>query len=162
MIIECADKSLPAEVDACDFSFEITCVAVPPFDGPSIERVIPVAPYRKSYGVNPERYRSYVRRDNRALFFTRNSIQLLGYVAISQSWNNYAQIDDIAVDVSARRLGIGRFAPRVKQIPPKCQILCIVLYSHSKMPPDRGPGQTRNNLYQRQRGARNLESGSRS
>ena len=108
MIIEQANAPLPEEAEACNFSFEVTCEAAPPFEGSSIERIVPVAPYRKSYPLDPERYCSYTGRDDRALFVAWDEAKFIGYVAVAQSWNNYAQIDDISVDVSARRKGAGR------------------------------------------------------
>ncbi len=95
-------------MEASDFSFEVTCEAIPPFDRSSIEHVVSVPSYRKSYGIDAEHYRSYVGQDHRALFVARNDASLLGYMALSRSWNNFALVDAIALDVSARRLGIGR------------------------------------------------------
>ena len=108
MIVAQANAPLPEEAEVCNFSFEIECEAAPPFEGCSIKSVVPVAAYRKSYPVDPERYISYIARDDRALFVARKETKFIGYAAVSKSWTNFAQIDDIAVDVSARRSGAGR------------------------------------------------------
>jgi ribosomal protein S18 acetylase RimI-like enzyme len=108
MIIRQANAPLPDEAEACNFSFEVTCEVAPPFEGSAVERIVPVAPYRKSYPIDAERYRAYIGRDDRALFVAWDEAKFIGYVAVARSWNNYAKIDDIAVDVSARRLGAGR------------------------------------------------------
>jgi streptothricin acetyltransferase len=34
--------------------------------------------------------------------------RLAGQIILRENWNNYAYIDDIAVDVAFRRLGVGR------------------------------------------------------
>lgn len=45
---------------------------------------------------------------NKAIFFAYGDGELAGQIILSQSWNGYAYMDDIAVDSRFRQCGIGR------------------------------------------------------
>lgn len=106
MIVEPAGASFADEARDRDFSFIVASEAVPPFDGPGLGRVVPVAPYRKSYPFDA--HEEHRRGGDRMLMVAREAGAMLGYVAASRAWNGYARIDGIAVDSSARRRGAGR------------------------------------------------------
>ncbi|MCY1373078.1 dTDP-fucosamine acetyltransferase [compost metagenome] len=65
-----------------------------------------MAPCRKTYDADPAELLEAAAECDAALFVARAEGRLLGYIALSISWNGYAEIDDIAVDASARRLGV--------------------------------------------------------
>lgn len=101
-IVVTRERRLPAhELAACDFSFVVEEETLPPYDGPAIVNVAAVAPYRKAYE-DPG-----VHKPGEILFAARRAGVLCGYVIVSRGWNNYCQIEDIAVDRRARRLGVG-------------------------------------------------------
>lgn len=106
MIVEPADVSFADEARGRDFSFIVAREAVPPFDGPGLGRVVPVAPYRKSYPFDA--HEEHRRGGDRMLMVAREGGVMLGYIAASRARNGYVQIDDIAVDAPARRHGVGR------------------------------------------------------
>lgn len=91
------------ELEACDFSFLVREEALGPFDGTDIQAVVPVTAYRKSY----EAVTCLEAAEGQALYVAREAGVLRGYVLVARAWNNYAQIEDIAVDRDARRLGVG-------------------------------------------------------
>ncbi|WP_181259105.1 GNAT family N-acetyltransferase [Pseudoduganella armeniaca] len=95
----------------CDFSFDVTAVAVPPFSGNDIAATVAVAPYRKDYGGGDD----LVPEPDGVLLVAHSpaavdggSTTVLGYVLLSRDWTGLALVDDIAVDRASRGLGIGR------------------------------------------------------
>lgn len=106
MIIEPAGDRFVLDFEACDFSFEITSEVLPPFDGPGLGGIAELEAYRKTYDTNPAELMETAAEDDAALFVVRDADRMLGYIALSISWNGYAEIDDIAVDASARRSGV--------------------------------------------------------
>lgn len=90
----------------CDFSFEVTAELEEPFDD---MRSVPVKPpYLKNYGFDADELVEHMNNSAGALFVARADNCLVGYLAVSQSWNEYAVIDDIAVDVPYRGSGVSR------------------------------------------------------
>lgn len=95
----------------CDFSFDVTAVALPPFDGDNIGTVGAVMPYRKDYGAGED---LEPEADGVLLVArTRNSAPdgtapVLGYLLASRDWTGLALVDDVAVDRTSRGLGVGR------------------------------------------------------
>ncbi|WP_430384218.1 GNAT family N-acetyltransferase [Archangium violaceum] len=109
MSIKRADAACLARLAHCDFSFEVTAEATGPFDGDSIGPIVPVVPcYIKSYGFDPDELADYLGRTDRTLFVAEAEGCPIGYAAVSQGWNHYAIIDDIAVDAAHRRFGAAR------------------------------------------------------
>lgn len=88
----------------CDFSFDVVVERCEPYeDG----RTIPVEPpYRKTYDFSADELAGYVEDLSRELFVAQVNGNTIGYVALSQGWNNYAVVEDVAVDVSHRGMGI--------------------------------------------------------
>ncbi|MGO1068688.1 GNAT family N-acetyltransferase [Lysobacter sp. CA199] len=78
-------------------------------DGAIGYEAIPVAPYQKRYdqGTDAEELREYLGDEDCAAFVAIDSGAVIGRLLLSKSWNGYALIDDIAVDVGARRGGAG-------------------------------------------------------
>lgn len=106
MIVEPADGRFVTDFAACDFSFDVTAEVLPPFDGPGLGGIRELEAYRKTYDTNPVELMEAASDDDAALFVVREADRMLGYIALSISWNGYAEIDDIAVDASARRAGV--------------------------------------------------------
>lgn len=101
---------LPAgeEAAGCDFSFDVTCEARPPFDGPGLGPVVAVPPYRKSYGFDSEEITAAAAADGSLLAVLRCDGRFGGYLLASVAWNGYGLIEDLAVDRSLRGMGAGR------------------------------------------------------
>ncbi len=97
----------PAALSGCDFSFEVTEELVPPYENP-FQHVAAVSPYCKKYELVESDFILEEAYDDRLLLAAGEADRLQGYILASKSWNNYVQIDDFAVDRSARHLGIGR------------------------------------------------------
>jgi GNAT superfamily N-acetyltransferase len=97
----------PVDLDGCDFSFDVTCVALPPFSGTGIERVAPISPYCKTYPLDPELFTVGEGADRR-LAVAEQGGRVVGVVLVSKAWNGYASVDMLAVDRPSRGRGIGR------------------------------------------------------
>ena len=108
MKIERADVSFPGKADAADFSFVVDSEAVPPFDGPTITAVRPLTPYRKSYERAVGRDDIAATDGGHVVFVATDAGRLIGYIVLSRKWNGFASIDELAVDIPARRSGAGR------------------------------------------------------
>ncbi|MEW6644145.1 MAG: GNAT family N-acetyltransferase [Pseudomonadota bacterium] len=107
LIIERVRRLILADIAACDFSFEITSEMTPPYED-SFRDVTAVAPYRKAYEFEADLFSREENSDDRLIIVARDPHQVRAYLCASRSWNNYAQIDDFAVDRSMRRSGVGR------------------------------------------------------
>lgn len=89
-----------------DFSFEVTAELAEPFDGARTAPVEP--PYRKNYGFDTDELAEYLNMPDGGLFVAQMNGCPIGYLIVSQSWNNYAVIEDIAVDAPHRGSGVAR------------------------------------------------------
>lgn len=108
VIVEPADGRFVSDFAGCDFFFEVTSEALPPFTGPGLGDVAPVESCIKTYGSDPDELVETAAGPDAALFTARLDGQLAGYIALSKAWNGYAEVDDIAVDKDARRAGVAR------------------------------------------------------
>ncbi|KRW65235.1 streptothricin acetyltransferase [Pseudomonas sp. TTU2014-096BSC] len=105
-IVHRADAARISRLAQCDFSFMVDAEFAEPFDG---SRIIPVdPPYRKTYGFVPDDLAEYLNRPDAELFIAEVRDSPVGYAAVSEGWNRFAVIDDIAVDASHRGNGIAR------------------------------------------------------
>lgn len=66
---------------------------------------VPLPPRIKRY--DPTDYAAYVGRRGKAAFLAYAGGRPAGLVALSQSWNGFATVDEIIVDAAARKAGIG-------------------------------------------------------
>ena len=108
MKIERVDSLSSADVAACDFSLDVTCEALAPFDGDALGKVAAVTPYRKSYEFKERPLVGGSASRDCFLAVAKDGDQVRAYVLAAATWNNCAQIEDFAVDRSSRRQGIGR------------------------------------------------------
>jgi streptothricin acetyltransferase len=106
-IVDAGDSRLQALARG-DFSFEIRQEAVGPFDG-GLGQVVPLRPpVVKRYGFDGEALAAHAGRQDQALFVAQLSGRAVGYAAVSEGWNRYAVVDDIAVDGAHRGQGAAR------------------------------------------------------
>src|SRR5262245_33408678 len=72
-------------------------------------QVLPVRPYRKRYGRDAgDDLSVHLNAPDKAVFLAYVDGSVAGRVLLSEGWNRYAWIEDIAVDVRWRRAGVGR------------------------------------------------------
>lgn len=100
------DAARLSRLAGCDFSFEVDAELAEPFDR---MRQVPVdAPYRKTYGFDESELSDYLDRPDAELFVAELDGSPAGYVAVSEGWNRFAVIEDIAVDARHRGRGLAR------------------------------------------------------
>ncbi|WP_223218215.1 GNAT family N-acetyltransferase [Rhizobium wenxiniae] len=90
-----------------DFSITVRQEALPPFEGPNLVNVQCVAPYEKKYPCDEALFEEAMA--SKRMIATANlSGDTLGYVAVSQAWNQCAEINDIMISRAYRGAGLGR------------------------------------------------------
>lgn len=69
---------------------------------------ISTPPYQKTYPVEAIDYGTYIDHPDRTVFLAYMDLSVAGEIRLRWNWNNFAYIEDIVVDVSLRRRGVGR------------------------------------------------------
>jgi streptothricin acetyltransferase len=75
-------------------------------DGVISYQIIPVSPYEKCYPKNDPHV--HLHAPEKLIFVALLDDLLVGRIVISEGWNRYAWVEDIAVDAGHRRAGVGR------------------------------------------------------
>lgn len=70
--------------------------------------VIEIPSSAKRYGQEIVDYQSYINNSARVIFLVYVDGSTAGQIRLRENWNNFAYVEDIAVDVGFRRLGVGR------------------------------------------------------
>ena len=94
------------DIKGLDFSFEITAELMEPYENP-FQDIKPVNPYWKTYHFDARQFRKS-KDQNLLIAVAKQHDRLCGYILVRKSWNNYALINDFAVDQTMRRYGVGR------------------------------------------------------
>ena len=97
-----------ADVNRCDSTFTVDSKLVLQAENNVIRYIIvAVPPYQKHYPPEELDYPTYLHDPAKAIFCAYADGQLAGQVIVRKYWNGFAYIDDIAVAVDFRRLGVG-------------------------------------------------------
>lgn len=89
-----------------DYSLQVELIAVGPFTGPTLTDYQPCPVYEKRYDLEVATLFQYLDKVDLVLFVAVDANDTpVGHVAASKFWNGYASIDDIAIDLGARRRG---------------------------------------------------------
>lgn len=107
MKIERVAKLSAIAIAEVDFSIIVSEEAVPPFDGSKLNNIRSIPEYGKTYPQDDALFEEADARQ-RMIAVAQTSEGVVGYVAISRSWNQCAQIDDIMISRNHRRRGLGR------------------------------------------------------
>ena len=93
----------------CDGTFMIDSRLVVSGDEHGIRfSIIPTTPYQKKYPNDTFDYNDYIENPDRIVYLVFMDNIAAGEIRLRKNWNNYAYIEDIAVDAEFRRRGIGR------------------------------------------------------
>lgn len=96
------------DLNRCDASFTVTSKLVPHVaDGVPDYTIVSVPPYVKHYPP-PEEHTTFLAQRDKGIFFARVDGTLAGQIILFKNWNGYAYIDDLAVNPTFRRRGVGR------------------------------------------------------
>ena len=103
------DPSNVGHVNQVDGTFLVDAVLqIHAEDGEITYTSLRVPEYRKRYGVDEVDYTTYIGHADKIVFLAYVDEQIAGQIILRKNWNRYAYIEDIAVDVRCRQLGIGR------------------------------------------------------
>jgi streptothricin acetyltransferase len=110
LVIRALDEQAIADAYGFDGSFLVESeLALFAEDGVVRYEVVSVRPYRKCYGPHAgDDPSAHLKAPDKAVFLAYLDGSVAGRVIVSEGWNGYAWIDDIAVDVRRRRAGVGR------------------------------------------------------
>lgn len=108
--IRVADEGFAEYVAAGDFGFIVDAYADPQI-GVSVDHwpLQAVEPYRKCYGIDPDEF-SALRQDpaRGGIFVAWRGERPVGHVVVNIKWNGFAHIEELVVDVGARRCGVAQ------------------------------------------------------
>ena len=97
------------DVNQCDAEFIIDAKLILHVENSEIRYTINRVPAtRKHYEQHQVDYAAYMDDLYKAVFLAYVDGQIAGQIILYKYWNNYAYIEDIAVDVKYRRMGVGR------------------------------------------------------
>jgi ribosomal protein S18 acetylase RimI-like enzyme len=109
IIIQEIDQNRVSDIGTIDGAFIIDSRLELCMEGSEIlYKIVPVTPYKKRYKQDEIDYKTYLDNPHKTVYLAYADGQIAGQIILHKYWNNYAYIEDIAVDVKFRRQGIGR------------------------------------------------------
>jgi ribosomal protein S18 acetylase RimI-like enzyme len=97
------------DLNRCDSTFTVDSKLVLQIENDVIHyTLVSVPPYQKRYLAEELDYTTYLNHPDKAIFFAYADGQLTGQIIVRKNWNHYGYVEDIAVDASFRREGVGR------------------------------------------------------
>ena len=109
LTIQPVDASNFHDLNRVDRTFTIDSRLVPFIQerqiGYSVE---PVQPHTKRYPAEKYDWTTFIVNPDKAIYLAYVDGQLAGQIILWKNWNGYGYIEDIAVDASFRRQGIGQ------------------------------------------------------
>ncbi|MDB6052273.1 MAG: acetyltransferase [Pseudomonas sp.] len=114
--IRVADECFEDYILNSEFTFTVRGYAMAQI-GQRVERwaIEPVEPYCKNYGIDAQEFEHYRRGPDSTVLVAWLGEQPVGHMVLSTHWNGFAHVEELAVDVSARRMGIARSLLEVAQ-----------------------------------------------
>jgi ribosomal protein S18 acetylase RimI-like enzyme len=109
VVIKELDPTNVQHVNQCDGTFLVdTILRLNAENGRISYTPVSVPAYYKRYPSEEVDYTGYLDDPDKTIFFAYLDGQLAGQIILRQNWNNYAYVEDIAVDIKFRRQGIGK------------------------------------------------------
>ncbi|EPJ90365.1 acetyltransferase [Pseudomonas sp. CFII64] len=107
--IRVADECFEDYILNSEFTFTVSGFALAQV-GQSVERweISPVEPYSKNYGIDSQEFCDYRDAADSTVLVAWLEDRAVGHVVLSKHWNGFAHVDELAVDISARRNGVAR------------------------------------------------------
>ncbi|WP_426141792.1 GNAT family N-acetyltransferase [Pseudomonas sp. DWP3-1-2] len=114
--IRVADECFEDYILNSEFTFTVSGYALARV-GERVEcwEVEPVEPYCKNYGIDSQEFCDYRDAADSTVLVAWLEDRAVGHVVLSRHWNGFAHIDELAVDASARRMGVARALLEVAQ-----------------------------------------------
>jgi streptothricin acetyltransferase len=109
MIIEEINASNVKDVNQCDGEFVIDArIALYVEDDVVRYKVLKIPSIEKRYETEDADYTTYLDNPEKTVFLAFMDGQIAGQIVLRKNWNNFAYVEDIAVDIPFRRQGVGR------------------------------------------------------
>jgi ribosomal protein S18 acetylase RimI-like enzyme len=97
------------DVNKCDGTFTVDSKIILQAEKDDIRyTVVSVLPYQKRYPSDESDYTTYLAKPDKTIYFAYMDRQLAGQIVLRKNWNQYAYVEDIAVDIHFRKCGVGR------------------------------------------------------
>jgi ribosomal protein S18 acetylase RimI-like enzyme len=97
------------DVNKCDGTFTVDSKIILQAEKDDIRyTVVSVLPYQKRYPSDEIDYTTYLAKPDKTIYFAYMDRQLAGQIILRKNWNQYAYVEDIAVDIHFRKCGVGR------------------------------------------------------
>jgi ribosomal protein S18 acetylase RimI-like enzyme len=97
-----------SDAGQCDGAFWVDSrLVLSAEDGRVQYTVVSTPPYEKRYPVEPIDYAAYVGQPDKAVFLAYVNGQVAGQIRLCRWWNGFGYVDDIVVDRTVRRHGVG-------------------------------------------------------
>jgi streptothricin acetyltransferase len=98
-----------SDVGKCDAEFTIDSkLILQVVQGQISYSIQPLPMTKKRYAQDDIDYTVYINASDKTVFFAYLEGRLAGQIILRKNWNQYAYIEDIAVDAGFRRRGVGR------------------------------------------------------
>ena len=109
VVIRELDLNNLADVSQCDDSFVVsTILSLHAQDGEISYTIVEVPPYTKRYPADNIDLTDYIGHPDKIIFVAYVDDHPAGHIRLRTNWNHYAYIDNLVVDATQRRQGIGR------------------------------------------------------
>jgi len=109
LTIQPVDETNLHEINRVDGTFTIDSRLVPYTQDGKIDYSIEgVQPHPKGYPAEKFDWNTFIDNPDKAIYLAYMDGQLAGQIILWKNWNGYGYIEDITVDASFRRQGIGR------------------------------------------------------
>lgn len=97
------------ELDRIDGGFQVDSELIVSLNGGALGyRVVPVPLYSKRYPSGSVNYATYLDQPDRIAFVAAVEDRVAGLIRLARTWNGFAAIEDLVVDVEHRCCEIGR------------------------------------------------------
>lgn len=108
-VIKEVDGTSIRDVGKCDSQFVIDSELVLHAENNQICYTVVDRPVKKKrYEPADIDHTTYLKDPEKTIFLAYVAGEIAGQIILRKNWNNYAYVDDIAVDVNFRRMGIGQ------------------------------------------------------
>lgn len=107
------DQSNVGHINQCDGTFTVDAVLRLHAQDSEISYAIASVPrYEKRFPQDEIDYTTYIGDPDKTAFLAYVDERIAGQIILHRHWNKYAYVEDIAVDIKFRRLGIGTMLMR--------------------------------------------------
>lgn len=109
IIIREFDKKTVRDIHQVDGTFTIDSKLILYLENNTLVYTIEdVHPFKKRYTPDDVDYYTYIDDPDKTVYFAYTGDQIVGQIILRKNWNNFAYIEDIAVDAAFRNRGVGK------------------------------------------------------